>query len=264
MKYILSILFITTCIAKVSFAQENTTANLPLLTDRPSYTNSASIVHKGYWQVESSLLYEDLGTRNLTPLFEAKKFSVPTILIKYGINKNCELRLDVNSALKIDANNKEINSSGVEPLTLGVKVKLWDQKNYLPTASLISSVSLNKLYIGDYTTNSPAHNYILCLAHQYNKSNMLQSNIGLIFNGNNEVATLQYTLNNVHTFNSKLSCFTELYGFSNNPKDIDLRFDAGLIYLSKPNQQWDVNAGVGLMENSPTFYASLGYSFMVK
>ena len=95
-------------------------------TDRPDQTESPSITPKNYLQVETGFLYENVDR-------DTENFSHPTILWKYGINENFELRVitEFNSEKITD-----FRESGIPPLTFGFKAKLAEEHKYFPKISM--------------------------------------------------------------------------------------------------------------------------------
>ena len=99
-------------VTQVLYAQET------IQTDRPDQTESTSITPKSNLQLESGFFYEKTDT-------ESRNISQPTLLIKYGVNKNLELRVgtDFNSETVYHERN-----SGISPVTLGFKAKIMEEK----------------------------------------------------------------------------------------------------------------------------------------
>ena len=88
-------------------------------TDRPDQTESPAITPKNHLQIETGVFYEKTDR-------DSENFSHPTVLWKYGINENFELRMitEFNSE-KMGSNR----NAGVSPLSLGFKTRLSEEKN---------------------------------------------------------------------------------------------------------------------------------------
>ena len=100
-------------------------------TDRPDQTESTSITPKSNLQLESGFFYEKTDT-------ELRNISYPTLLIKYGVNKNLELRAgtDFNSETVYQERN-----SGISPITLGFKAKLMEERKLMPSLAFLGQVT---------------------------------------------------------------------------------------------------------------------------
>jgi hypothetical protein len=244
-------------------AKDKTTLN-PIATDRPDQTESPVLVPQGWFQIEMGTFTERVTPySNLKPVEQLYNTVAPTILTKYGVNKNFELRLITDFSID-HAQFKTRNASGVPPITVGFKAKLLEEKGWLPNTSVICHLGLNKVEFGDYTTNSPAPSYRFLMTHTITDNFSLAYNLGSEWSGNDEVATFIYTLSGAYAFNNKLGGFVELYGFAPAPDLQDHRFDCGITYLFNNNQQLDVSGGVGLSNISPAYFLSAGYSFRFK
>src|SRR5688500_18432971 len=89
-------------------------AQEPLITHRPDFTESASVVGRSRVQLE--------GGATLTRAGEVDELAVGEILLRIGIAPRLELRLGANSHVWIDGPDGELD--GFEDATLGAKLLL--------------------------------------------------------------------------------------------------------------------------------------------
>src|SRR5690606_28810729 len=89
----------------------------PIEADRPDQTETPSIVPKGRFQVETGFAYEKLSSSE-------NALVTPSILWKYGIIENFELRL-ITEYRTEEITDQKIN--GLLPVVVGFKVKLLDE-----------------------------------------------------------------------------------------------------------------------------------------
>jgi len=62
----------------------------------------------------------------------------------------------------------------------------------------------------------------------------------------------------------KLGSYWEIYGWKMAWQEKkDVRADAGLTYLVKPNLQLDFSGGIGISDISPDFFINLGFSWRI-
>lgn len=106
-----------------------------IVTDRPDFTESTSIVPTGHAQVETGH----------TTATESDEHVVTTgeVLYRHGLSSRTELRLALNSFARTKTAGGELR--GFEDAGIGVKVALWDQPAsapWLPTTSVIVASSL--------------------------------------------------------------------------------------------------------------------------
>lgn len=220
-------------------------------TDRPDQTESPAITPKNYLQVETGFFYEkvDRNTQN---------FSHPTVLLKYGINENFELRLSSEFNSEKTGIYKQ---SGTPPLSFGFKAKLTDENKYLPKISFIGHLTANRLASAAFKTVHPAPSFRVLFQHTLTEKLSLGYNLGAEWNGDTQEATGIYTVSTAYSFNEKLGGFAEVYGFLNEFQKPDHRFDAGFTYLINNDFQIDASAGVRLSEMAPNHFLSCGISY---
>lgn len=93
-----------------------------MITDRPNQTESAAIVPKGHFQIETGFVFQGDEANKV----KSDEIALFTTLLRYGINKNFELRLGSGY---LDLTDKpeggdEVNTSGMAPLFAGIKFKM--------------------------------------------------------------------------------------------------------------------------------------------
>lgn len=120
------------------FAQSNT-----IKTDRPSYSNTPYTVSQKMFQVETGFSrtviwfgkpYKDLDLQH------------PSVLIKYGVAKNVELRLmSVYESTKNIVSNGTFKQHYIPFVQVGVKYNFLQQKGIVPKTSLIINYVYNGL-----------------------------------------------------------------------------------------------------------------------
>jgi hypothetical protein len=220
-------------------------------TDRPDQTECPFITPKGYIQFENGFSIEKSNSETTTLV-------LPTILTKFGINDHFELRLITEYTVE----RKE--TSGINPVLIGFKARLFEEKGIIPTTSFIGHMSFPYLASKNYKTTYYASEFRFTMQHTISEKLSLSYNLGAEWNGETAEPVFIYTLTSGYSISETISGYVELYGFMLQIDKPDHRFDAGLNYLFNPNHQLDVSAGFGLSKISPDYFISLGYSFRFK
>ena len=103
--------------------------------ERPDQTESPDLVAKNIFQAEFGFNKENSSGRNYDLLY-------PTALFKYGLKK-IELRVEtvVRSSYEHLIPNP-IRESGLDPVTIGFKTGLLQEKKFIPKTSLIASIGI--------------------------------------------------------------------------------------------------------------------------
>jgi hypothetical protein len=226
----------------------------PIQTDRPDQTECPFIVPKNHFQMETGFLFErtDKDTRS---------FANPSVLFKYGLNKNFELRL-ITEFTTIESRQSTI--SGLNPVTVGFKVNISQEKGILPTTSFIGHLTIPHLASKNFTSTYAAPAFRFTMQHTLSEKFALGYNLGTEWEGETAVPTFIYTLTTGYSITSKIGSYIELYGFAPQTSSADHRFDCGLNYLLRNNVLIDISGGFGLTENAPDYYVALGFSFRLK
>lgn len=223
-------------------------------TDRPDQTECPFITPKNYFQFENGFSYE-INNQN------SKLIVAPTILTRFGINKYFELRLITEYVI-----TKENSSTypGINPILIGFKTRLLEEKGLIPTTSLIAHIGIPKAASSEYRANYYYPEFRFTMQHTISERQSLSYNLGAEWNGENTKPTFIYTLTTGYSLTEKIGAYIEFYGFVPQIGKADHRFDLGFAYLFNPNHQLDVSGGFGLSAISPEYYFALGYSFRFK
>ncbi len=232
-----------------SRAQENS----PLQADRPDQTETPAIVPKGMLQVEAGFSLEKNDAFS-------KTYSLPSVLWKYGVNDNFELRLITELvAEKTDS----ATVSGVTPVLVGCKIKISEEKGLFPKTSFIGHVSLPNLASTPFKLDVLAPQFRLVMQHTLSQKWSFSYNLGAEWDGFSPGPTYLYTTTVGYSFTEKLGSYAEVFGFAPEKETAYHSLDGGITYLINRNFMLDLSAGVGLTENAPDHYFAFGFSFRI-
>src|SRR5262245_41988755 len=104
----------------------------PIITDRPDQTESPFIVPARHFQAETGFIFEHANDNE-------RSFVYPTVLSKYGLGGNFELRLVTNI---INTQTEKETVAGLTPVAVGFKVNIVKEKGIIPTTSFIGHLSI--------------------------------------------------------------------------------------------------------------------------
>lgn len=245
MKTLITIIFIS--ILNFAIAQKPTD---PIQLDRPDQTECPFITPIKYIQAENGINVEKEGN-SITTLV------VPTILWKYGINSNFELRLitEVNSIIK-----PEIKQTGFLPVTIGFKANLFKEKGIIPLTSFIGHITTAKTGHNDFNSKFIAPSFRFTMQHTLSDNATLAYNLGTEWDGETAFPTYIYTLTNGIGLGEKTGFYYEIYGFIPQNKKAEHLFDCGFTYLLNYDIMCDISGGAKFDDIS-TNYLSLGFSY---
>ncbi|MFM2370048.1 MAG: hypothetical protein RL619_2369 [Bacteroidota bacterium] len=250
MKNYILLLFILLAFSNKLFSQDY----LSIQTDRPDQTECPFITPKNYFQIENGFIYEKNNTNSI-------KIVVPTVLTRFGINDHLELRLITEYV--IYRNNFE-KISGFNPIMIGFKTRLLEEKGIIPVTSFIAHILIPKVASKNFKTTFYTPEFRFTMQHTISDKQLLSYNLGAEWNGETAEPTFVYTLTTGYSITKKIGGYVELYGFVPQIEKPDHRFNAGLTYLFNSNHQLDISGGIGLSKLSPKYFVALGYSIRFK
>lgn len=225
----------------------------PIQADRPDQTETPALVPKGLFQVETGFTYQK-NDENST------SHNVPSILWKYGVSENFELRLITEFVSEKNFGEK---SDGFTPILIGLKVKLCEEKGIVPKTSFIGHIGLPNAASSRYKNDFIAPEFRFTMQHTLSDKFSLGYNLGFEWDGMTPESTFIYTLTTGYSINKKLGCYAEVFGFAPEKNQAYHNLDGGFTYLINNNFMVDLSSGFGITDNAPDYYVSLGCSFRI-
>jgi hypothetical protein len=226
-------------------------AQTTIQTDRPDQTECPFITPVGYLQAENGFTYENIDKNN-------KSITLPTILWKYGVNKNFELRL-ITEANTIESFGNKI--SGLVPTIIGFKVNVSEEKDIIPATGFIGHLAIPNAASTNFKASYYAPSFRFNMQHTLSNQFTLAYNLGAEWNGESPEPVFIYTLTSGMSITEKLGAYIELYGFAPQNQSADHRADGGFTYLITNDVMVDISGGFGITKASPDNYFALGFSY---
>lgn len=223
----------------------------PIQLDRPDQTECPFTVPKKYIQAEIGFTYENTGSHSYTML-------LPTTLLKYGITDKLELRLITEIEQTKTYTTKQ---TGINPVKIGFKTKLIEEKGFMPMISFIGHLSLPHVASKENKADFYAPSFRFTLQHTLSPRFSLGYNLGAEWDGFTPEPVFLYTLTTGFSISEKLGSYVELYGFLPQHNRSDHKIDGGLTYLLNNNMILDISAGTAIDRHSHDYFIALGYSF---
>jgi hypothetical protein len=225
----------------------------PIQADRPDQTETPALVPKGMFQVEAGFTFQknDEFSNNNT---------LPTVLWKYGVNENFELRLITEYVYEKVFDEKQ---DGLLPVYIGFKAKLAEEKGIVPKTSIIAHIGLPSAATAKYKNEFYAPEFRFVMQHTLSEKMSLSYNLGAEWDGFSAEPTFLYTLTTGYSITEKLGSYIELFGFAPQNNKANHSFDGGITYLINNNFMLDLSSGFGITKNAPDYYVAVGFSFRI-
>ena len=222
-----------------------------IITDRPDQTESSSTIPVKSLQFETGILFEFTNNE--------KQFLTPTILNRFGLTKNIELRLLTQyERLKNKINHETIE--GISDLEIGTKIQLY-KKETSPTeiafiTHLVLPTASKKLSNDEIGTINK-----LSISHSISELFGIGYNLGYDFYGTGD-GDFTYSLALSYSITNTFGIYIEPFGKYLNLDKHESNFNSGITYLLNDNFQLDISYGVGL--NRSMKYFAFGSSIIIK
>lgn len=220
-------------------------------TDRPDQTESPFVVPAHYFQGEFGFNLVELrpNTRQIVH---------PASLLKYGIKNRLELRMELSPYTE---ETRDLLSgqkkTWLEPIEIGAKVRLLEEKSYRPKTSLIAHIGLP--FAASKELRTATLPYTVRLTFQNTISNMfaLGYNLGLERDVSGSSAIF-YTLAPGFNLGERWYAYLEAFGAFTGGAEHNL--DGGLAFYPSPQTKVDLSGGFGLGNSPLKNYVALGFS----
>lgn len=228
----------------------------PIEIDRPDQTETASLVPKGYFQMENGFSIEDTEPGFI--------YTHPSTLWKIGVSEYFEIRvLTEYINIQLDPNPKV---DGLLPVQVGFKSRLLDQNGIVPKTSFIGHLSLPGFASEQFRQTYFAPSLRLAFLHAIGNRFSVSYNLGAEWDGETPRPEFIYTLALGAGIIHGLGAYIEVYGRvpQQIEEDADLRLDGGFTYLISNDVIADISGGIGLTDNAPEKYIAVGFSYRFK
>lgn len=239
----------------------------PLVTDRPDFTESTETIPTGHLQLESGYTFtynKEGGTRTT-------EHTAPEMLWRVGLSDKVELRIgfdgytysDSLSSVPGGGGSRSRTSQDANDLTLGLKVKLFEQEGWRPHFGIIASVSVPTGARGG-TSGDVDPGIVLLWAYDLSDDTAIAGNIGIAVPTEDSHRFVQTTASLSYAFalTQKWGAYAEYFGvYPSSDTGHDAHFvNVGLTYLVNKDFQLDIRVGAGINDEADDFFTGIGFS----
>jgi hypothetical protein len=221
----------------------------------PDQYENPNTTPAGRFQMENRFTIQDAGT-------DSRSLILPSTNWKFGIHEQVEVIVVTDFVFDKTADS---TTNGLQPLKLGLKIKLWNSKGILPDAAITMQLSIPKLASKDWKEKYLAPNFRMLFKNKINDKISLGYNIGSIWDGEVTDPQFFYTVSPKYKLSQKLECFVEAYGYYRKTSVAENWTDAGLMYLITNDIQAELSAGYELSaaNGSHQYFGLAGIAFRI-
>lgn len=241
----------------------------PLESDRPDKTQSPTVVPRKSVQIETGLEYQKDELESDVQ-FTTKELLYPTLLIRIGVLKWAELRINTDYKREWEDNGGTPTLQplpdfrGFSDVQIGTKVKIKEGKGLIPTIGFLGNLTLP---VGHKEFSPPkvAPEGHLLFSNKISEKVELVYNVGYRkrqeqneFNGE-----AVYTVSGNFKLTDKISFFAETFAHKPIGETAEYNADTGFLFLILPNLQFDIVGGLGINEASPDSFVGGGLTWRI-
>ncbi|MGN6211223.1 transporter [Parafilimonas sp.] len=235
-----------------TFSQER------IATDRPDQTETATLVPKNFFQGEFGFGKISIHNNEYTVVH-------PTGLLKYGLTKNFELRLEGNFITEYNQLIPQPKTTrGLEPLQIGFKTALFEGKNIIPRTSFITHIALPFLATQEFKAQYIAPSFVLVMDNDITNTMDIGYNFGAAWDGFSTTPEWIYTVSFGFDMSKKFSGYIETFGALKKNEPAKHSIDGGLCYYISNDVKLDAYAGSGVSKHADNSFFGIGISFRFK
>ncbi len=267
MKYALLLTFLFLVLLPLVTLAQTSPEPAELESDRPTFTQGARVVPHKTIQIETGLEYR----KDQTVDDQEKDFIYPTTLIRMGIFKKAELRVNVDYeqqkhqyATGANMPGLQTKVRGFDNVRVGTKIELVEGKGALPYIGILGDVTL-PMGIKELRPPHPAPEFRLLFKSEFSEKWDLQYNFGYRKHKDEEEyrGEMVYCANVDYKVNDNFLAFVEYEAIKAVRQSVESSIDGGVLYKVLPNLQLDVFAGTSVSEAAPDFYIGGGINWRI-
>lgn len=222
---------------------------------RPGMSTGVDVMPVGKIQWETGFGCE----RDNTSQVDMTTWTINTTQLRYGLSQYAELQLgfDIASA-KADG----IKESGMAPIVIGTKLKMYESESWLPTMGFEGTLTLATGKEAFRPEHAAPSMYLL-FHHDLSDKWGLDYNVGAEWDGSTPQATIFTAINLGYSITDKVGVFVEDYNYMAKGEDASCNIDFGVTYVPHRRVQIDASANLNLNNISDYFMFGIGISWLI-
>lgn len=237
--------------AVLLFSMVSSTSAQNIVTDRPSFTESAVVVPLRSLQLEAGFTHEAVTD-------DLNAFTVGEVVGRFGLMQNMELRIEAPSYRRL---SDPVDRSGFGDMALGAKYQFGPTDS----GSNLGLIFMLSLPTGEdaFTSDSVDPSVVFAASRGLSPTTSLggQVSVDLIERGDDRAAIWGGTVVGAFGLSDPIAAFLELATSYDPDADIWMSLGhAGLTFLVSPDFQLDVHTGTSLSDNGPDFFIGAGFA----
>ena len=243
------LLFASLIAINFGFAQDELPSVVP---DRPGYTWATEVTphHKIIWDHGFGFEATPEGESTLT---------LSSSVLRYGLFENLELRVGTDFMMY----NEGEPTFGINPLTIGTKIKLYEGSGILPSIGLLAEMQSPHIGSKDLLPSHLAPSMYLILGHEVTDWLGIYYNAGEQWDGESANPTTFLGLALYFSFNDQLGAFVDTYNYLNSDEGNQYMLETGLYWQVSRRVQLDLEGDFDVQNFGKYYAVGCGVSWLI-
>lgn len=222
-----------------------------MTVDRPGFAETPYTVLPKKWQIETGFDY--------FKRYQNKIYNLPTVLLRTGLTKKSELRVNIREVLDEKIDSKAIT---LAPFTIGIKKHIVEQHKAIPEIDILIDAVV-PIFDNSLFSKKWGYEFLLLFENDFYPNSAINYNVGFTWDSHigESVFTANFSYNYLPT--DKMGLFIEYFGFMPQSQASENGIDAGITYLLKSNLQGDLSSGYSIINSQHNIFLSLGITVRI-
>jgi hypothetical protein len=236
----------------LGFAQEELPSVVP---ERPGYTWGAEVTP------HQKLIWDHGFGYESTPE-GAKTLTLSSSVFRYGLFKNMELRVGTDFMMYNDGDAME-PTFGINPLTIGTKLKMYEGSGILPSVGLLAEVQSPHIGSKDLLPSHLAPSMYLIFENTATDWLSICYNVGEQWDGESTLPTTFLGLSFYFSLNDQLGLCVDTYNYLNKEEGNQYMGELGLYWQVSRRVQLDLEGDFDLQNLGKYYSVGCGVSWLI-
>lgn len=210
------------------------------------------LLQPGQIQIETAIGYREETKENRT-------FILPNSLWKIGILNTVEFRVNFEQQWL----QGEENVIVIQPVLLGFKTKLWEEKKGLPEAAFIAQTTIPKWASASVSRLQYAPELQLLLQGNYSDTFSMNYNVGTKWDGISSRPFYTYKTTGSYMLHPSWFFYAEIFGHQHSLEPSHISYNNGIMYQINKDMMLDFSGGFGLNHYAPNLFCAMIFSFQL-
>ena len=234
------------------FAQDELPTVVP---DRPGYTWGTDVTP------HQKLIWDHGFGFEKTPE-DGSTFTLSSSVLRYGLFENMELRVGTDFMMYNDGDAME-PTFGINPLTIGTKLKVYEGSGILPSIGLLAEVQSPHVGSKDLLPSHLAPSMYLVFENPVTDWFGICYNVGEQWNGETAKPTTFLGLCLYFSSYDQFGTFVDFYNYLNSEKGNQYMSEIGFTWLVSRRVQLDIEGDFDLQNFGKYYAIGCGVSWMI-